>query len=114
MERSVEDENTIVTTLNMTLLPGKHIGLRQHRLGCRAWTVISGSGQVLINGQIRQVTPGSQFAITLNSLFSILAETRMVILEVQLGVPENEERMTYEAEDWKVMIDRAGSYRPPD
>ncbi|PAD33124.1 sugar phosphate nucleotidyltransferase [Paenibacillus sp. 7523-1] len=114
MERAVEDENTTVTTLNMTLLPGKHIGLRKHRLGCRAWTVISGSGQVLINGQIRQVTTGNQFAITLNSLFSILAETRMVILEVQLGVPENEVSMPYEAEDWKVMIELAGSYKSPD
>ncbi|MFE6076266.1 sugar phosphate nucleotidyltransferase [Paenibacillus sp. NPDC057886] len=114
MERTVEDENTTVTTLSIILLPGKHIGLRQHRSGCKAWTVLSGSGQVFINGGIMQVTTGNQFAITLKGLFSILAETRMVILEARIGGPEDEDGTLFEEEDWKVITERAGSNKSLD
>ncbi|MGF6357362.1 mannose-1-phosphate guanylyltransferase [Paenibacillus sp. 4624] len=110
IESSIEDENTTVTTLNTTVLPGKHIGLHWHRAGCRAWTVLAGSGHLLINGQVTQVTIGNQFKITSDSVYSILAETRMVILEVRIGEPEDEKNILFENEDWNIIVELAGSY----
>lgn len=109
IESSLDDENTTVTTLNITVLPGKHIGLNWHRTGCRAWTVLAGSGQVLVNGKVMQVSMGNQFVITKESLFSILSETRMVILEVRIGVTEDKDNILFEEEDWNVILKSAGS-----
>lgn len=109
IESSLDNENTTVTTLNITVLPGKHIGLNWHRTGCRAWTVLAGSGQVLVNGKVMQVNMGNQFAITKESLFSILAEARMVILEVRIGVTEDKDNILFEEEDWNVILKSAGS-----
>lgn len=109
IESSLEDESATVTTLNITVLPGKHIGLNWHRTGWRAWTVLAGSGQVLVNRKVMQVSMGNQFAITKESLFSILAETRMVILEVRIGVTEEKDNILFEEEDWNVILKSAGS-----
>ncbi|MFX3649772.1 MAG: sugar phosphate nucleotidyltransferase [Paenibacillus sp.] len=109
IESSLEDENTTVTTLNITVLPGKNIGLNWNKTGCRAWTVLAGSGQVLVNGKVMQVSMGNQFAITKESLFSILAETRMVILEVRIGVTEDKDNILFEEEDWNIILKSTGS-----
>ncbi|MFD1175023.1 sugar phosphate nucleotidyltransferase [Paenibacillus puldeungensis] len=109
VDRFTTEEDATVTVVNVTVLPGKNIGLRQHRSGHKAWTVLTGSGQVLMDGQIKQVTSGMQFAMTLevDGFYSILAETRMVVLEVRIDGPEGEDRVIFEAEDWEKIIERA-------
>lgn len=52
---------------------------------------------------------GNQSAITKESLFSILAEARMVILEVRIGVTEDKDNILFEEEDWNVILKSAGS-----
>ncbi|MNW70642.1 hypothetical protein D3C74_500400 [compost metagenome] len=64
---------------------------------------------MLVNGKVMQVSMGNQFAITKESLFSILAETRMVILEVRIGVTEEKDNILFEEEDWNVILKSAGS-----
>ena len=107
IDRFITEEDTTVTVLNVMLLPGKNLGLRQHRSRHQAWTVLTGSGQALMNGQIIQVTAGMQFTMILKGFYSILAETQMIILETRISGPEGEDSVFFEAEDWEKIIEHA-------
>lgn len=111
VDRFTTEEDTTVTVLNVSVMPGKNIGLREHRSGHKAWTVLTGSGQVLLDGQIMQVAAGTQFAMTLKGFYSILAETQMIVLETRISGPEGEDSVFFDAEDWEKIIEHAEIYK---
>lgn len=107
IDRFIGGGDTNVLTVKLTLFPGKHSGLRGHRTGFKAWTVLSGSGQVILGEQVFEVKTGDQFSITSQGNYAIWAETGMEILEVCCGEPLNVDDISLQGYDWKDIVERA-------
>ena len=64
------------------------------------WTILSGSGAVVIDGEKREVSEGDAVTIPSGAKHSITAHTDMDIIEVQLGdVIEKSDKTVFEFEE---------------
>ncbi len=72
-------------TIKMTINGGSSLSYHSHEKRKEVWTVISGEGDVIVDGARRPVAQGDVIAIDANSPHAIKARTEMKILEVQIG-----------------------------
>ena len=72
-------------TIRVTLLTGRSMSYHSHEHRDEVWTVISGSGQVTLDGEKRQVGPGDVVRIPAGCRHKVQADTRLQTIEVQLG-----------------------------
>ena len=72
-------------TIRVTLLTGRSMSYHSHEYRDEVWTVISGSGQVTLDGEKRQVGPGDVVRIPAGCRHKVQADTRLQMIEVQLG-----------------------------
>lgn len=78
----VEDESmTIIVTLN----PGNKMNYHSHERRDEVWTVISGAGKVIVDGMEQPVRPGDVVTMQAGCRHTIIAETELKVIEVQLG-----------------------------
>lgn len=78
----VEDESmTIMVTLN----PGHRMNYHSHQFRDEVWTVISGTGHVVIDGEKRPVHAGDVVTMKTGCRHTILADTELKVIEVQIG-----------------------------
>ena len=78
----IEDEGL---TIKVTLNPGHQMNYHSHDYRNEVWTVISGQGRVIIDGEERAVTVGDVVNIDIGSKHTIIAETELQVIEVQTG-----------------------------
>lgn len=78
----VEDDSL---TIKVTLNAGHGMNYHSHEHRREVWTVVSGVGTVLLNGQERPVKAGDIVDLPCGSKHKVTAKTRMTIIEVQLG-----------------------------
>lgn len=76
-----EDSMTIKVTLN----PGHKMNYHSHRYRDEIWNVISGEGRVIIDGMEQPVSAGDVITIEAGCRHTIIADTRLQVIEVQLG-----------------------------
>ena len=72
-------------TIRLTLLAGRSMSYHSHEHRDEVWTVLSGSGQVTLDGARRQVGPGDVVRIPAGCRHMVKADTRLQMIEVQLG-----------------------------
>lgn len=78
----VEDESmTILVTLN----PGHRMNYHSHQFRDEVWTVISGTGHVVVDGEKRPVYAGDVVTMKAGCRHTILADTELKVIEVQIG-----------------------------
>ncbi len=66
---------------------GRQLSYQLHRYRAEVWTVVSGVGEVVIDGAVRAVRPGSAVQISAGEKHSVRAlEGDLRIIEVQTGV----------------------------
>ena len=83
---------------HITINPIQQISVQYHNKRSECWTIVSGTGQVLINHQWILVSPGSTFNITQGTIHSVKAGSEpLIFIEVQTG--------TYFGEDDIVRIE---------
>lgn len=89
-------------TLRVTLNEGHSMNYHSHEHRDEVWTFLSGSGKVLIDGQISEVGPGDVISIPAGSKHTVFAKTRIQIMEIQLGAEINvaDKKKTEVTEDW--------------
>ena len=64
------------------------------------WTIISGTGRTIVDGMEEQVKPGDVITMEAGCKHTVIAETAMQIIEVQLGKEINvHDKHKYELED---------------
>ena len=64
------------------------------------WTILSGSGRTIVDGMEEQVKPGDVITMEAGCKHTVIAETAMQIIEVQLGKEINvHDKHKYELED---------------
>lgn len=83
----------------LTIEKDKSISYQRHLYRKEIWTILSGEGDVLIEGEIRHVKSGDVVVINVMDKHSVKAYTELKILETQYGtkISENDiERFSYE------------------
>ena len=72
-------------TIKVTLNAGHAMNYHSHARRREIWTVVSGSGTVLLDGEERAVGSGDIIDIPVGMKHKISARERMVVIEVQIG-----------------------------
>ena len=76
-----EDSLTIKVTLN----PGHSMNYHSHDNRDELWTVVSGIGRAIVDGVERRVRPGDVVSMPAGCKHTVLADTELRLIEVQLG-----------------------------
>ena len=78
----VEDESL---TIKITLNPGHRMNYHSHARRDEVWTVISGRGFAIVDGVKTAVQAGDVVKMPAGSRHTIMADTELKVMEVQLG-----------------------------
>lgn len=78
----VENESL---TIKVTLNPGCRMNYHSHRNRDEVWTVVSGQGRTIVDGMEQKVTVGDVIAMQAGCRHTVIADTRLKLIEVQLG-----------------------------
>lgn len=76
-------------TIKVELLPGHRLHYHSHEHRDEVWTVMSGEGRVILDGEERGVRPGSVVTMPAGCRHTIIADTKLSVIEVQLGTDIN-------------------------
>ena len=72
-------------TVKVTLNPGHRMNYHSHDRRDEVWTVISGTGRTIVDGMVQEVGPGDVVTMDAGCRHTVIAGTRLVMIEVQLG-----------------------------
>lgn len=64
---------------------GHHMSYHSHQHRDEVWTILSGTGQVIIDGIKKNINPGSTIKLPAGSKHTIIAQNDLSILEAQMG-----------------------------
>ena len=93
-----EDGNRSLTK-HLLIEPGKELSYQRHKSRDEVWTVVDGTGDLVIDGHVRNVRRGDVVYIDRGTLHSIRATTKLHMIEVQIGSELTEEDI--ERVDWE-------------
>ena len=93
-----DENNSLVKELILT--PGQHISYQMHRHRTETWTFTEGTGELIINGETRQVKRGDTAVIPAGTKHAIKALTELHIIEVQIGDELTEDDIERLDWDW--------------
>ncbi|MGW8957913.1 sugar phosphate nucleotidyltransferase [Paenibacillus sp. NPDC055715] len=81
--RSLND----ILAIRLTVLPDQRLNGRIHGSGLKVWTIVSGRGEVMLNGERFSAASGSVFSIPTDTHHTIRAnlDTSLELVEVRLG-----------------------------
>lgn len=93
----VEEESM---TIKVTLNPGHRMNYHSHEHRDETWTIISGKGRTIVDGMEQPVQAGDVITMQAGCKHTIIAETELKIMEVQLGREINvHDKQKYELEE---------------
>lgn len=72
-------------TIKVTLNPGNKMNYHSHEYRDESWNVISGTGRVIIDGRLREVSSGDAIMIPKGTKHTVIADTKLQLIEVQFG-----------------------------
>ncbi len=78
----VEEESM---TIKVTLNPGHRMNYHSHQHRDETWTIISGKGRTIVDGMEQPVQAGDVITMQAGCRHTIIADTELKIMEVQLG-----------------------------
>lgn len=78
----IEEESM---TIKVTLNPGHCMNYHSHERRDEMWTIISGKGRTIVDGMEQAIQAGDVITMQAGCKHTIIAETELKIMEVQLG-----------------------------
>lgn len=78
----VEDESM---TIKVTLKSGHQMNYHSHERRNEMWTIISGKGRTIVDGMEQSVSAGDVITMQAGCKHTIIADTELKLIEVQLG-----------------------------
>lgn len=72
-------------TIKVTLHAGNKMNYHSHEYRDEVWTIISGEGKTIVDGMEETVKPGDVITMEAGCRHTILADTELQLIEVQLG-----------------------------
>lgn len=86
-------------TVKVTLNPGFSMKYHSHDHRDEVWTIISGTGRTIVDGMEELIGPGDVITMEAGCKHTVIADTKMQIIEVQLGKEINvHDKHKYELE----------------
>lgn len=82
MVLDVEDESM---TIKVTLTPGHGMNYHSHERRDEVWNIISGEGRAILDGVCQRVKTGDVITMAAGCKHTVIADTELKIIEVQLG-----------------------------
>lgn len=93
-----------VLTKRICISAGKNLSYQYHLLRNEVWTVVSGTGELILNGQSRTIGQGDTVVIDRSMLHSVRAVTELEIIEVQIGSQLIEEDIVRVSIEWQDIV----------
>ena len=78
---------------------GEHISYQRHFHRTETWVVVEGSGEVILDGEIKKVRRGDTVVVPVGARHAVKADSDLHIIEVQVGDELTEEDI--ERLDWE-------------
>ena len=72
-------------TIKVTLLPGNRMHYHSHERRDETWTVVSGEGFAVVDDAEIPLHPGIMLRLPAGCRHTAIANTEMVLIEVQMG-----------------------------
>lgn len=85
LDSSAYPDGTISLTKELVVEPGRQLSYQRHAHRAEVWTVVSGCGEVVLDGEALPVGPGSVVSIAPGRMHSARAFEEMHVVEVQMG-----------------------------
>ncbi|SFG27159.1 sugar phosphate nucleotidyltransferase [Oribacterium sp. WCC10] len=86
-------------TVKATLNPGQAMNYHSHNNRDEVWVVISGKGKTIVDGMEQNVKAGDVITMSAGCRHTVIAETELKLIEVQLGEAINaEDKQKFELE----------------
>lgn len=82
----VIDFNDTSITAKIVLNSGHQMSYHSHKRRDEVWTIVSGNGIAIVDGMSQHVHSGDVITIEAGCRHTLIAETNMQIIEVQLGI----------------------------
>ena len=95
-----EDKSKSLTK-HLTILEGRSISYQKHTHRDEIWTIVDGTGELLIDGEVRPVKRGDVAYIRKGQLHAMRAITDLQFIEVQIGTELAEEDIERFSWEWK-------------
>lgn len=93
-----DGQNSLVKELIIT--PGQHISYQRHRHRTEIWTFTEGTGELILDGEVKRVGRGDVAVIKPGMKHAIKGITELHIIEVQVGDELTEEDIERLDWDW--------------
>ncbi|GAB1157428.1 sugar phosphate nucleotidyltransferase [Paenibacillus illinoisensis] len=93
-----------VLTKRICISANKNLSYQYHLLRNEVWTVVSGTGELILDGQSREISQGDTVVIDRGMLHSVKALTELDIIEVQIGSQLIEEDIVRVATEWHDIV----------
>lgn len=71
--------------IKVTLKQGEQMNYHSHKNRDEVWVVLSGRGQTVVDGMVQEVQPGDVITMQAECRHTIIAETELKLVEIQLG-----------------------------
>lgn len=85
----VIDVETESMTIKVTLNTGHSMNYHSHRNRDEVWVVISGEGKTIVDGMEQKVKAGDVITMSAGCRHTVIADTELKLIEVQLGTDIN-------------------------
>ena len=85
----VIDVDTESMTIKVTLNAGHSMNYHSHRNRDEVWVVISGEGKTIVDGMEQKVKAGDVITMSAGCRHTVIADTELKLIEVQLGTDIN-------------------------
>lgn len=95
----VMDVESESMTVKVTLNPGHKMNYHSHKNRDEVWVVLSGTGKTIVDGFEQRVKAGDVITMNAGCRHTVIAETELKLIEVQLGEAINvSDKQKYELE----------------
>lgn len=91
LDSRVYDNGRNALTKELIIETGKQLSYQRHAHRSEVWTVVKGEGEVVLDGHVTPVVPGSVIHVRPMQMHAIRSTDDLHIIEVQLGSPLVEE-----------------------
>ncbi|MFC0271931.1 sugar phosphate nucleotidyltransferase [Metabacillus herbersteinensis] len=97
-------DNQKILTKHLGLFSGSNFSYQKHFKRIKVWTIISGEGESVIEGELKFVKPGDVVQIPVNVKHALKAHTDLELIEVQIGSELIEEDIELITTEWEEIV----------
>ncbi|MCY0900858.1 MAG: sugar phosphate nucleotidyltransferase [Firmicutes bacterium] len=97
-------DGTEVLVRNVELFSGKNLSYQQHARRTEMWTVVEGSGDLILNNRMTELQPGDVVQVFAGMWHAVRAHDHLVFVEVQRGLSLDEEDIVRRFENWDEIV----------